>query len=178
MCDEFIKFLWNISTSPLCVSLRYLPACGRQIIKFGALIVVSPDRIHILTPPIENSFSLKGNYLPTYLCIWHFINVTLVSLKFINENRKISRKPVWRHSRTVLGIILLKKNQNFIDYFRRKVIFFEIFNLHFSTFWLFTYFQFQFILFWTNQFQIWKHQWIPQWMRFILDTTYTRICQV
>ena len=92
---------------------------------------------------------------------WHFINFTVISLIVINENMKISRKPVLRHSRTVLGIILLKKNQNFIDYFRRKVIFFEIFNLHFSTFWLFTYFQFQFILFWTNQFQIWKHQWIP-----------------
>ena len=105
---------------------------------------------------------------------WHFINFTVISLIVINENMKISRKPVWRHSTTVLGIILLKKNRNFIDYFRRKFIFFEIFNLHFSTFWLFTYFQFQFILFWTNQFQIWKHQWIPQWMRFILDTSYER----
>ena len=110
---------------------------------------------------VENSFSLKGNYLPTYLCIWHFINVTLVSLKFINENRKISRKPVWRHSRTVLGIILLKKNQNFIDYFRRKVIFFDISNLHLSTYSTYFHLQFQFIWFWTNQFQIWKHQWIP-----------------
>ena len=39
-------------------------------------------------------------------------------------------------------------------------------------------FQIQFILFGTNQLQIWKHQWNPRSTRLSLDTAHTQICQV
>ena len=102
---------------------------------------------------------------------WHFINFTLISLILINENMKFSKEILSKVFQECPMSDSLGKHWTFIDNFSRKLIFFQIHTFHF-------HFQFQFILFWTNQFQIWKHQWIPQWMRFILDTSYTRICQL
>ena len=72
------------------------------------------------------SSAYTHTYIHTYLVPWLFINFTLISLIFINENRKFSKEKLSKDLREPPMSHSLGKQSTLIDSFSRKLIFFEI----------------------------------------------------
>ena len=78
----------------------------------------------------QTSISLREKPSVSYetLCLstWHFINFTVISFIFINENMKFSKETLSKAFQECPMSDSLGKHWTLIDYFSRKLIFFEI----------------------------------------------------